>query len=107
MRQDHRLTDALRREEQDSTVRFKQITGTETDEDLGVIDTTNVNTKMDDGESSTSDPDFLSLKRAQKPMRLEKIMLELPTKDFMKETARLYDQLKLSQRTATSLYMLR
>lgn len=64
MREDHRLTDALRREEQDSTVRFKQIIGTETDEDLGVIDTTNVNTKMDDGESSTCDPDFLSLKRA-------------------------------------------
>ena len=40
-------------------------------------------------------------------MRLEKIMVELPTKDFMKETATLYVQPKLSQRTATSLYMLR
>ena len=44
LREGQRQIDTLRTKELDSTLRFKQVTGTEIDEDLGNIDTTNVNT---------------------------------------------------------------
>ena len=56
------------------------------------------------GESSTSDPSHLPTRRVQKPKRLEKIMLQLPTKDLMKETASLCAQVKLSQRPTNFSY---
>ena len=59
---------------------------------------------MNDGESSTSDPEYLPPRKVKKPKRLEKTILELPTKDLMKETASMCVRLKLSQILATSLY---
>ena len=59
---------------------------------------------MNDGESSTFDPEYLPPRKVKKPKRLEKTILELPTKDLMKETASMCVRLKLSQILGTSLY---
>ena len=67
-----------------------------------------VDTDVDTEESqctSSSDPEeYIPPARVLKPKKLEKIMLELPTKDLMKDMASISARLKLSQRAATSLY---
>ena len=54
--------------------------------------------------TSNEDADYIPPRRVRKPKKLDKVMLELPTKDLMKMTADLCARIKLSDREATSLY---
>ena len=62
---------------------------------------------MEENEESTStdkDPDYVPLKYLRKPKKLDKVMLELPTKDLGKNINELCDRLKLSHASALSLF---
>ena len=91
-----------------SKTRFKTLTETELDESLGIDEgehDASAQTEPDLGQgTSTSDPDYIPTRRIRNPKKLDKIMLELPTKDLMKDTASLCARLRISQRAATSLY---
>jgi hypothetical protein len=62
---------------------------------------------IEDGEicsTSEKDDDYILRLNRRKPKKLDKIMLELPTKDLSKDTAVLAARLKLSHRSVTSLF---
>ena len=53
--------------------------------------------------SDKEDPDYIPYPEKQKPKKLLKQMLELPTKDLMQDISVLVARLRLSNRAATSL----
>ena len=58
-----------------------------------------------DGSKSSDDSDYVPpTRRILKPKKLDNTILELSTKDLMKDMASLSARLKLSQRAATSVY---
>ena len=54
-------------------------------------------------DMTASDPDYIP-PRGRKPKRISKVMLELPTKDLLKDASSIAARLKLSSTAVTSLY---
>lgn len=98
-----RLEEKRKREEKEKE-KAKERYRAATCEELEEIGEDSVQDEDDQKPSCSKDEDYVPRKYLRKPKKLEKVMLELPTKDLAKNTADLCDRLKLSHRSVTSLF---
>lgn len=91
------------KERAESSKQFESVSETQVREMLGEPDTT-AEENNNDSLGGTEDPDYVPPQRGKKKKKLDKVMLELPTKDIGKEIGVLTARLKLSNRAVTSLY---
>ena len=89
-------------EKRESTNRGRKATEHEVMKEIGAYDTDQPCSSR--GSCSQKDEDYLPMPGKRQPKKLDKIMLELPTKDLSKDTAVLCDRLKLSHRSVTSIF---
>ena len=84
----------------------RQNQGIATEEQLVVAGIEDDADDEEDKVDTVTDPDYIPpiSRKGRKPKKLDKIMLELPTKDLSKELAVLCARLRLSHRAATSVY---
>ena len=101
--QSSRLMEKRNREEKEKE-RTKERYRAATAEEMEEIGEEVTQDEEEQHPSCSKDEDYVPRKYLRKPKKLDKVMLELPTKDLAKNSADLCDRLKLSHRSVTSLF---